>query len=67
VTAPSGQEVSLTPEEERDVVKKAISEKIVMNMTLPSDIRRSAISALGTALGLALGGLVVGLVFGRRR
>ena len=66
ITAPSGQEVSLTPEEERTVVKEAISDKIRSGLTMGTDIRKSAIGALGNAIGFAVGGFLAAWFRGKK-
>lgn len=60
IRTPSGSEVTLSPLEEREIVKDVLATRIKNNMLLASDVRKSAISALGTAIGLAVGGLLVG-------
>lgn len=67
VTAPSGQVVSLTTDEEREIVKQAISDKIKLNLTMPVTITQGVVHAVGTAIGIALGGILTGHVLGWRR
>ena len=67
VTAPSGQEIAITPEEEAEIVKQAMSDKIQYGLTREVEIERAVISSAGTALGLAIGGFAVGLLLGRKR
>lgn len=62
ITTPSGQQVDLSPDEEREIVKQAASDRIKAGLTMGVDIRRSAINAVGTAIGLALGGAVIGML-----
>jgi hypothetical protein len=62
ITAPSGQQVDLSPDEEREIVKQAASDRIKAGLTIGTDIRRSAINAVGTAIGLAIGGTLIGML-----
>lgn len=65
VKTPSGVTVSLTPEEEREIVKEAIRQRIIYRMNRSQKIEEAAISSIGTAIGLALGGLLIGWLLGR--
>ena len=65
LTAPSGQRVSIDRSEEAEIVKSAIEAKIMDEMTMDTEIKKSAISAIGNALGFALGGLLVGWILGK--
>ncbi len=56
--------VTLSPEEEAQIVKDAIGTKIQNQMTLSTDIKKAAIDAAGNAIGFAVGGLLVGLILG---
>ena len=66
VTAPSGQEITITPEEEAEIVKQAMSDKIQYGLTREVEIERAVISSAGNALGLAIGGFAVGLLWGSK-
>jgi hypothetical protein len=66
IRAPSGQMVSLSKEDEAEIVKGALADKIRDSMMMSTDIRKSAISAVGNAIGFAVGGLLVGLLIGQK-
>ncbi len=66
IRAPSGQKVSISPEEEAEIVKSAIEAKIMDNLTWPSEAKKAAIGAVGNAVGFALGGLLVGWLLGKK-
>lgn len=66
ITAPSGQQVDLSPDEEREIVKQAASDRIKAGLTVGTDIRKSAINAVGTAIGLAVGGVLIGMFLRKR-
>ena len=59
--APSGQMVTVTPDEERDIIKEAIREKILYKVNRPMHVEQAAINAIGFAIGVAVGGLLVSL------
>lgn len=67
IRTPSGQSVTLTPEEEREVVKKAIAAKIQQRMLFKTDSLKALIAAIGTAIGLALGGTTVAAILKARK
>ena len=67
ITAPSGQQVLLTDEEEREIVKKAMAAKIQQNMLLKTDSVKALIAAVGTAIGLALGGTTIAAIVRGRK
>jgi hypothetical protein len=61
ITAPSGQLVDLSPEEEREIVKQAASDRIKAGLMIGTDIRKASIDAVGTAIGMAVGGALIGM------
>jgi hypothetical protein len=69
-TTPSGQEISLTSEEEAKIAKKALAERVMHHINedhyRKKAITESGISAVGTAIGLAAGGVVIGWILGKR-
>lgn len=65
IEAPSGQTVQLTPEEEAEIIKRAIEERLVYKVNRSYEIERATISAIGNAIGYALGGLLAGLIIGK--
>lgn len=67
IEAPSGQLITLTPEEEADIVRSAVSERIRSRMNMDIEVRSSAISAIGNAVGFAVGGFLVGLILKQAR
>jgi hypothetical protein len=66
MTTPSGQEVFLTQDEEREIVKDAIRDELYLKLTRGLEIQKASISALGTAAGMTIGGLLVGWLVGRK-
>lgn len=65
VTAPSGRIVSITPEEEEEIVKEAINKRIQYRMLRKMEIEKAAINATGNAVGFAIGGLLVAWILGK--
>jgi hypothetical protein len=70
--APSGRTISITPEEEAEAIRRAITEQLVYKMTRWMEIEKAAIGAIGNAIGFALGGFLIGMILkdrgqGRRR
>lgn len=65
VLLPSGEMVTLSPEEETALAKEIIREKIKADKLRYTRIESSAIEAAGTAAGMAIGGLLIGLILGK--
>jgi hypothetical protein len=65
ITAPSGQQIQLTPEEEAEIVKQAMVDRIHSRLTRGIAIQRSTIEAVGSAIGFAAGGLLAAWLIGK--
>jgi len=69
IKGPSGQVVSLSQEQEADIIAEALIEKTREDILFPhkmkTEVLRSGISSIGTALGLALGGFFLSRLFGK--
>ena len=66
VTTPAGNRIWLTPEEEAQAVKEALTEGVIYKINRTTEIEKAAISSIGTAVGLAVGGFFVGWLLGRK-
>lgn len=61
---PSGEMVTLTPEEEVEVAKEVIRQKVMSSHLRGTRIEGAAIEATGTAVGMAAGAILMGLILG---
>lgn len=70
VLTPSGEEVFLSAEDEKDIAKAALEDQLMMEFVAPGKrkeaIITAGIGAIGNALGFALAGLVVGWFLGQK-
>jgi len=68
---PSGQIITLTPDEEteafKNALKKSVEQCALSSMTNHIEINKAIIHALGFAAGIALGGLILAALGGKKR
>lgn len=60
--APSGEEITITAQEEADAIREAITANLVYKMTRWMEIEKAIIGAVGNAIGFAVGGFLIGML-----
>jgi len=66
MTTPTGEQVALTQEEEKDIAKEALRDKLKLQMTegyrMKDTVINSVLNAAGYAVGLGIAGLALAFV-----
>ena len=66
VTTPSGMQVTISPEEEEQIARRALQDQLHAKLMAPHRLKQvateSAIGAAGNAIGIMIGGLFLAVV-----